>query len=117
MLAEQAVYLAIKDLAPTYPDVAPEGSALPRIVFQQAGGPAVNYTEDTPADEDIARIQVACWAETRMQASALSKQVERTLIQAAGMQARPIGARVSVHEPENNLYGARQDFSVWCKDE
>jgi len=116
MLAEQAVYNAIKHLAATYPDVAPEGAPLPRIVYQQVGGEVVNYMENTVPDADAARIQVACWASTRAAASTLSKQVENALRQAAGAQARPIGARVNVHEPDTGLFGSRQDFRVWSHD-
>lgn len=116
MLADQAVYNAVKHLAATYPDVAPESSPLPRIVYQQVGGESINYTEDTQPAEDRGRVQVACWAQTRAAASTLARQVEQAIRQASGMQARPLGARVSMHEPDTGLYGTNQDFEVWSDD-
>lgn len=116
MLAEQAVYEAIKHLAATYPDVAPENAPLPRIVYQQVGGAVINYMENTSPDADIGRVQVTCWAKSRAAASTLSKQVEQAIRTAAGMQARPIGARVNTHEPDTKLFGSSQDFRVWSQD-
>lgn len=98
-----------------YPDVAPPGSALPRIVYQQAGGQSINYTEGTLPDKENARMQIACWAATRSAAIALMKQAEAAILAAPAMQAETLGARVSVVETdvEPYLYGSRQDFSIW----
>lgn len=116
MLAEQAVYNAIKHLAATYPDVAPENAALPRIVYQQVGGEVVNFRERSDPGVDVARIQVTCWAKSRAAASTLSKQAEQAIRAATSMQAEPIGARVNAHEPDTGLFGSSQDFRVWSQD-
>lgn len=113
MLAEIAVYLAIKHLAPTYPLVAPAGAPSTRIVYQQVGGFVVNYQEDTSSDVDHGRIQVTCWSPEQPTSANLCESVSETLILAPNLQARPVGARVSVYENDTKLYGARQDFSVW----
>ncbi len=115
MIAEILTTTVLEPLAPgaVFPDVAPEGAPLPRIVYQQVGGQEVTYQEDTPPDTENARMQIACWAATRIEAATLAQQVRDALTQAVGLQARPIGARNSVHEPDTGLYGARQDFSVW----
>ena len=90
-----------------------EGTALPRIVYQQAGGKPVQYTEGPMAGHENARMQVACWAATRDAATALAKQIEDALVAAPGCTVEPIGQRVSVYEEDTGLRGARQDFSVW----
>lgn len=115
MIAETLICPVLELLAPgaVFPDVAPEGAPLPRIVYQQVGGKEATYEEDTPPTAENARMQIACWAATRIEAATLAQRVRDTLIQAPGLQARPIGARNSVHEPDTGLYGARQDFSVW----
>lgn len=115
MIAETIIRSALVHLAPDaiFPLVAPEGAPLPRIVYQQVGGKEVSYMEDTPPDLENARMQIACWAETAIAAAELAQRVRDALIQAPGMQARPLGARASVYEPDTRLYGARQDFSVW----
>ena len=96
-----------------YLDVAPSGALLPRIVMQQVGGEVINYTEGTIPDKENARMQVVCWAATRLAAINLAKQVEAAIVAATTIQATPLGARVSDYEADTQLYGARQDFSVW----
>lgn len=115
MSAESIISATLRALVAgrVYPDVAPEGTALPRIVYQQVGGKPVQYTEGPLAGQENARMQIACWADTRDAATTLAKQVEDALIAAPGCTVEPIGQRVSVYEEDTGLRGARQDFSVW----
>jgi hypothetical protein len=98
-----------------YPDVAPAGAGLPRIVYQQVGGSAFAFTEGALPDRENARMQISCWAATRAAAIALAKQVEASLVAAPVIQVDPLGARISIIETDTTpfLYGSRQDFSVW----
>lgn len=114
MSAEATIHALLSSLVSSrvYPDIAPAGAALPRIVYQQVGGASPIYIEGTLPDRENARMQIVCWTATRLQAVALAKQVEE-LICASDLQATPLGARVSVYEEDTNTYGARQDFSVW----
>ncbi len=116
MSAELALYAALRPLVAdrVYPDVAPSNAALPRIVFQQIGGQSTVYADNVAATQENARMQVVCWATTRLAATALAKQVEDTLLAATTCTATPLGARVSDFEPDTGLYAARQDFSVWA---
>jgi hypothetical protein len=96
-----------------YPDVAPSGAALPRVVFQQVGGQADVFLDGSLPDKENGRIQVACWATTRAAAITLAKQVEVAMTGSASFICRPMGARISGYEPETNLYSSHQDFSIW----
>lgn len=96
-----------------YPDVAPEGAGLPRIVYQQVGGQALVYREGTLPTRENGRYQVACWAAARLEAVALAQQIEAALVATPAMQAEPIGARLSRQDPDTSLYGCQQDFSIW----
>ena len=97
-----------------YPDFAPEGAGLPRIVYQQVGGLAVDHQEGKPADLENARMQITCWSAERDQSTALAKQVEDALLAApTPVQATRRGARVSVVDDDTGLRGARQDYSMW----
>jgi len=115
MSAEAIVFTVLTSLVSgrVYPDVAPEGSALPRIVYQQVGGSAFAYTEGALPDKENGRMQIACWATTRLAARDLSKLVADAIVGAAGFQAEPIGARISGYEPDTGLYSSQQDFSIW----
>ena len=96
-----------------YPDVAPSGAGLPRIVYQQVGGKTINYTEGTLPEKENARMQVVCWASTRMAAINLMKQVEAAILSAPVIQAEALGARISGYEQDTNLFSSMQDFSIW----
>ena len=96
-----------------YPDVAPSGAGLPRIVYQQVGGQAINYTEGTLPNREHARMQIVCWATTRLAAINLMKQAEAAILAAPGFQAEAIGARISGYEQDANLFSSMQDFSIW----
>lgn len=114
MSAEAAIVPLLTGLVSgrIYPDVAPSGAGLPRIVYQQVGGQSINYTEGTLPDKEHARVQIVCWAATRLAAVNLAKQVEAALRAGTAIQAEPIGARVSDYEADTQLYGTRQDFHI-----
>ena len=115
MSAEAAIFPLLTGLVSgrIYPDVALSGAGLPRIVYQQVGGKTINYTEGTLPDKENARMQVVCWASTRMAAINLMKQVEAAILAAPVIQASAIGARISGYEPDTKLYSSHQDFSIW----
>ena len=115
MSAEAAIFQLLTGFVGgrVYPDVSPSGALLPRIVYQQVGGETINYTEGTLPDEENARMQIVCWATTRLAAINLMKQAEAAILAAPVIQAEALGARVSGHEMDTNLYSSMQDFSIW----
>ncbi len=116
MTVESAIFDALKGLVSNrvFPDVAPLSTALPYITYQQIGGEAFAYIENTTLpDAKNGRFQVNVWATTRAAAAALMLQAEAALIQSSAFQARAVGAPAATHEPDLNLYGAMQDFTVW----
>jgi hypothetical protein len=115
MSAEAAIVPLLTGLVSgrIYPDVAPSGALLPRIVYQQVGGKNIKYMEGTLPDKENARMQIVCWAATRLAAISLMKQVEAAILAAPVIQAEAIGARISGFEQDTNLYSSQQDFSIW----
>jgi hypothetical protein len=115
VIAETIIFQTLTGLVAgrVYPDVAPLSAALPRIVYQQVGGASVTYTEGALPDKENGRFQIACWAKSRLEAVTLAKQAEFALVAGASFQAVPIGARASVYEDDTQLFGCRQDFSIW----
>lgn len=97
-----------------FPDVAPFDTQRPYIIWQQIGGQAVTFLENTVPSKRNANVQISAWADTRAQANDLSLDIEATLTLATTLQARPLSAHVSEHEPDLMRYGARQDFSIWA---
>lgn len=115
MSAESHVFSALKDLVDdrVYPDVAPPGVQEPYIVYQCVGGKATNFLGGETPSKTNARVQVSVWSLSRLQTSALVKQVEQAMRASAALQTTVLGSAVSDHEPETQRFGARQDFSVW----
>jgi len=97
----------------TFPDFAPVGTARPYVTYQQIGGAAPVFVDNTVPDTENGEFQINVWADTRMQAKDLIKQIEAALILETQFQARPIGAAVSDFDADVPVYGARQDFSIW----
>lgn len=114
MSAEHIIFAALSGLVGgrVYPDVAPQGAALPRIVYQQVGGRKVQYTEGQLPSTENARMQVVCWAATRDGATTLAKQVEDALLAAPGCTVEVLGERVARYEEDTGLRAAQQDFSI-----
>jgi hypothetical protein len=97
----------------SYPDVAPNNVTAPYVVWQQVGGSAFSFLESAAVGKRNARIQVACWAATRLAASALSRTAEDALVTNTTLRATPLGAMVSDFDEDTRLYGSRQDFSIF----
>lgn len=98
-----------------YPDVPPDVPVYPFITYQQVGGQAGWFLDQSMPDKKHARMQVNVWAATRVQANTIGRQVEAA-ISAGTMQATPIGALQAEYESDLKKYGTRQDFGVWYPD-
>lgn len=114
MTIEADIFNTLKALVSNrvYPDVAPAGAEKPFIVYQQAGGEAINFLEAGAPAKRNARIQIACWATTRLAAATLARDAEDALTTSA-LKAYSIGALTAIYEDDTGLYGSRQDFSIW----
>lgn len=95
-----------------YPDVIPDNPTFPLIVYQQVGGVAVDFMDQTAADKDNARMQVWVWSKTRTEASDIARQA-RAAILASALQVKTLAAPVSTFDEPMKLYGARTDYSIW----
>ena len=65
-----------------FPDVAPLDTPRPYITYQQVGGTAHAYIDKALPDHEHALVQLNVWADTRLQAAALRKLTEASLIAA-----------------------------------
>jgi len=97
-----------------FPDVAPLSTTRPYITWQQVGGDALAFVDNTVPNTRNASIQVNVWSATRMQSTALMLQVEAALIGSTALQARPSSALIATHDEDTDLRGCMQDFSIWA---
>lgn len=105
----------LKTLCPrVFPDVAPEGTALPYITYQQIGGQQSRLLDNTHAGMRNQQMQVNAWAKTRAESLTLIRQAEDALCASALMIARPLGDSISVYEEDTGLYGSILRFDIWA---
>jgi len=117
MTVETQIYTALKSLvtgghvyAINLPDTV---TARTYITYQQVGGSAINFLNSAKPSKKNARFQINVWAPTPQAAAVLSRLTEDAM---RTIDAFVEGAPVSTDEPDINLYGTRQDFSIWFDD-
>lgn len=100
-----------------YPDVTPDNPVFPLVIYQGAGGQALEWLDRTLPDTENYRIQIECWAKTRIEASTLASQVRQKIIEEGHDfdSAESLGQAVTDYQKDLKLYGSRQDFSIWIK--
>jgi hypothetical protein len=96
-----------------FPDTAPFDTPKPWGTYIQVGGEATTFIDKAAPGIRNARIQINVWAATRAQANTVMQQIEAALVAATDMDARPLSAFSSLHEPDLSLYGAMQEFDCW----
>lgn len=95
-----------------FPDVAPEGTALPYCLYEQIGGKPFQYVTADVAEQKSSLIQISVWCETRAQAKELIGKIEDAVIVAPLHATVSSGAR-SAFDQETNERGFMQDFYFW----
>lgn len=95
-----------------YADITPDGAAFPLIVYQQVGGRAMEYADQTIPDKEHARVQVMVWAKSRLEASQIARTARAAII-GNNWPAQTYAAPVSLYQEELKLYGSRTDYGLW----
>jgi len=116
---EAALFNLLKTLADgrCYPDATPDDPQFPCIVYQTVGGQAYDYLERRLPDCEHYRVQVACWARMRAEASSLALHVRQRIIEQGAdfAAAETMGQAIGTYDDALKLYGSRQDFGIWFK--
>jgi len=111
---EVALYQALAAICPrTFPTVAPASTVRPYVTYQQIGGQATNYLDDTQPNLRNAYMQVNVWANDPLEAITMMQQIEAELRSDQNFIARPQGAFRSDYDHDMEVYGASQDFDIW----
>ncbi len=118
MSVEANIFSALSSVvsARVYPDAAPYGAVMPYVVYQQVGGETIWFVEQTKPSKKNGRFQIRVWAETRLQASTLARQVEDTMVASTTLRAVPASGVLSDYDPTMKWYGTIQDFYIWFDD-
>lgn len=112
---EETLHQALQALCPrVFPDVAPEGTATPYVVWHQLGGMAPQYIEGPMADRRNCLVQINVWHASRLVANQLSLEIEAALTTHPTLQASAQSALAGAYDEDVDLRGSMQDFSVWA---
>lgn len=90
--------------------------ALPFVTWQQVGGDALWFLEGGHPGARVPRIMVHVWGSSRLTVNELMRAIEVDLL-GPPLRANAIGALTALYEPVQKLFGARQDFSVFYRDD
>lgn len=111
MSVETALHAAIKDLAPTYPNVADQNAPRPRLTYQRvAGVDSASYDADGKGATQV-RIQVDAWADDYPSARRLSDLARAACY--AGLTVGQITDNPSDFEADTKLHRASFDVEAW----
>lgn len=103
-----------------YPGGLPDQPVFPAQCWNQSGGQAYWYLDNTLPDHRHARIQVDTFGRIHSDVRSIARATEAALAAASaaqGFAAQPLGAATSL--PYNDvlkLYATRQIFSIWYPD-
>lgn len=100
--------------ARTYPDVAPANTATPYITWQQLGGEALRFGDNTAPDKRNSLMQINVWSKSRIESVTLIRQIEDAVCASSAWQAVPQGEARSTYEPDMLLYGSIQTLDIWA---
>lgn len=115
MSVEAQLFGVLKALCPrTFPDFAPVSTQRPYVTWQQVGGQPLRYLDNTAAEVRHSEIQVNVWADTRMSAVTLARQIEDALCDSTVFQATPNSESVSDFDADIPVYSCRQDFEIYA---
>jgi hypothetical protein len=113
MSIEGDITTALKSVCPrVFPDFADVGTQRPYITYQLIGGPSVYALDNTPIDKRLPKLQVNAWANTRLQANQLIREVESALTNSPIFSATPDGEPTAGFDEGNEVRGAMQDFNL-----
>lgn len=111
MSVETALYAALKDLAPTWPTIAPLDAPRPRLTYQRiAGVDSASYDADGGGATQI-RIQVDAWADDYPTARHLSDMARAACY--ARLTVGQITDNPSDFEADTKLHRASFDVEAW----
>jgi hypothetical protein len=100
--------------ARTFPDVAPDETAAPFIVWQGIGGQSLRALDGDHCGARNTYMQISVWASRRLDALNLIRQVEDALISSPAFTVvRPDSEPMGMYDEETDLHGSIQRFSIW----
>lgn len=108
----QLVTLLKMDCPRVFPDFAPVDTTRPYVTYQHLGGRPLRWLKGDASDKRHSIVQVNVWAATKSAALTLARAIEERLATTTVFEARPDAEPIGQADPDFELYGTSQDFSI-----
>lgn len=91
----------------------------PFCIVSHTGGRSRVYADNTLSEDQNARLEFAVWGSRVLEVMQAARELRNAVIasDAVGWQIVLYGEPVSDDDDILKLYGARQDFGIWYKDD
>lgn len=112
MTFETDLYAVLDGVMPgaVSPDFAPVETPRPYATFQAIGGPVLNQLDGQATGFRSQEWQVNLWADTRLQARTLIREIETAMRAATAFQAQPMSEPVDDFDADLPRYSSLQSF-------
>lgn len=100
------------DCPRVYPDFAPVDTSRPYVTYQHIGGRPLRWLDGSASDKRHSIVQINVWASTKSAALTLARAIETRLTGASAFNAKPESEPIGQAEPDFEMYGTIQDFSI-----
>jgi hypothetical protein len=100
------------DCPRVFPDFAPVDTARPYVTYQHLGGRPLRWLKGDASDKRHSIVQVNVWSSKKSEALTLARAIEERLAAATVFNAKPEAEPVGQAEPDFEMYGTSQDFSI-----
>ena len=91
---------------------APYDTPKPYVTWQHIGGDPLRYTDNAPAAQRNALIQINTWASRPQEAHALILQIQEALCASPAFQATPHGEAIGAYDDADVASGYLQTYSI-----
>lgn len=108
----QLVTLLKMDCARVFPDFAPVDTARPYVTYQHLGGRPLRWLKGDASDKRHSIVQINVWSSTKSEALTLARAIEERLAAATVFEAHPQNEPIGQAEPDFEMYGTMQEFSI-----
>ena len=113
MSLETDLHTLLSGICPrVFPDVADEGATRPFVTWQGLTGYVLRDISNTPADKRNTIMQINVWANTRLEAVTMIRQIEDAMYQSSSFVAYPETEPLSSYDPDPPTYGSIQRFTI-----
>lgn len=112
---ESDLVTLLKTICPrVFVKVAPFGTVKPFVTYLGFGGESLRFLDNTAPDKRNTAVQISVWSTTEKEALTMIRAIEEALCLGAPFTAKPMGESSPGDDPDLEVFGRIQRFSIWA---